>query len=222
MKKGILSITAIALFSGALLFSGCGKDDVTAPSITLTGSNSITVGLGDTYTDLGATANDDTDGDITTSITKTGDVNTTQVGTYTITYSVSDAAGNAATEVTRTVKVTSDKLAGGYDVSDVTTGTNPGTYTYTVAVSQSSTDYNKIYISNFGGFGASVSVYATVNGSVITIPSQSPSGMVVSGTISGSGQYTNSGSIFKITNVTYSAAYTGGGADNGNAAYTKL
>ena len=34
------------------------------------------------------------------------DVNT--VGTYTVTYNVSDAAGNAATQVTRTVNITPD------------------------------------------------------------------------------------------------------------------
>ena len=36
----------------------------------------------------------------------TVDVNT--VGTYTVTYNVSDAAGNAATQVTRTVNITPD------------------------------------------------------------------------------------------------------------------
>ena len=34
------------------------------------------------------------------------DVNT--VGTYTVTYNVSDAAGNAATQVTRTINITPD------------------------------------------------------------------------------------------------------------------
>ena len=36
----------------------------------------------------------------------TVDINT--VGTYTVTYNVSDAAGNAATQVTRTVNITPD------------------------------------------------------------------------------------------------------------------
>ncbi|MDZ4227052.1 MAG: DUF5011 domain-containing protein, partial [Patescibacteria group bacterium] len=49
---------------------------------------------------------DDRDGDITADIVVGGDtVDTDTVGEYTITYKVSDAAGNAADEVTRTVIV---------------------------------------------------------------------------------------------------------------------
>src|SRR5699024_11911616 len=41
-----------------------------------------------------ATAEDNVDGDITDDIEITGEVNTNKVGDYTITYTVSDAAGN--------------------------------------------------------------------------------------------------------------------------------
>jgi|GEM_PF-2448114 len=61
---------------------------------------------GDTYTDAGAMATDDVDGDLTSSIVVGGDtVDTSTPGTYTVTYNVSDAAGNAAEEVIRTVIV---------------------------------------------------------------------------------------------------------------------
>ena len=80
--------------------------DIVAPVITLTGSATMNVILGDTFTDPGATATDDVDGDITANIVVAGDtVDTNTVATYTITYNVSDAAGNAAAEVTRTVIV---------------------------------------------------------------------------------------------------------------------
>ena len=80
--------------------------DIVAPVITLTGSDTINVTLGDAFTDPGATATDNVDGDITTSIVVSGDtVDVNTAGTYTITYNVSDAAGNPATEVTRTVIV---------------------------------------------------------------------------------------------------------------------
>ena len=83
-----------------------GGGDTTPPVITLNGSASITLNVGDTYNELGATALDDTDGDITSSIVIGGDtVNTAVAGTYVVTYNVSDAAGNAATEVTRSVTV---------------------------------------------------------------------------------------------------------------------
>ena len=79
--------------------------DTTAPIINLVGDAAVAHGLGTTYTDAGAIAADDVDGDITSSITARGTVNTNTAGTYTITYSVSDAAGNAATQITRTVTV---------------------------------------------------------------------------------------------------------------------
>jgi hypothetical protein len=79
--------------------------DTTPPAITLIGLSSITINQGDTYTDEGATATDDTDGDITTNIITVNPVDTATAGTYTITYNVSDIAGNPATEVTRSVVV---------------------------------------------------------------------------------------------------------------------
>ncbi len=82
--------------------------DNTAPVITLIGSSSISHTLGNSYTDDGATALDNTDGDLTSSIAIVNPVDINVAGTYIITYNVSDAAGNAATEVTRTVSVSSD------------------------------------------------------------------------------------------------------------------
>jgi hypothetical protein len=86
--------------------SGTGSSvvDQTAPVITLNGNSTMTIAKGGTWTDPGATATDDTDGDISANIVKTGTVNTNTVGSYTITYTVTDAAGNATT-VTRTVSV---------------------------------------------------------------------------------------------------------------------
>ena len=80
-------------------------DDTTDPVITLVGSATVTLTVGQSYTDAGATASDNKDGNITANIVTTGTVNTAIAGTYTITYNVSDAAGNTATPVTRTVIV---------------------------------------------------------------------------------------------------------------------
>ncbi|MAD98701.1 MAG: hypothetical protein CMB99_15365 [Flavobacteriaceae bacterium] len=86
--------------------------DTTAPVITLTGDATVNIEIGSTYNDAGATANDDTDGDITGNINTVNPVNTSVAATYTVTYNVSDAAGNAATEVTRTVNVIDVALSG--------------------------------------------------------------------------------------------------------------
>lgn len=79
--------------------------DTTAPVITLSGSTPVAHQQGTAYTDAGATANDTVDGNITANIVVTGSVNTAVAGTYVLTYNVSDAAGNNATAVTRTVNV---------------------------------------------------------------------------------------------------------------------
>ena len=80
--------------------------DHTIPVITRVGDTTVSLELGSTYTDAGATAVDNIDGTITSSIVAdTSAVNVNAAGTYTVTYNVSDAAGNAATQVTRTVQV---------------------------------------------------------------------------------------------------------------------
>jgi hypothetical protein len=82
--------------------------DLISPSIVLIGDVTITLMVGNTYTDAGATATDNINGTITGNIITTGTVNTAVPGTYTITYNVSDAAGNAATPIIRTVIVLAD------------------------------------------------------------------------------------------------------------------
>lgn len=69
--------------------------DSIRPVITLKGFNPDTVDLGSgVYADSGATAMDNIDGDITANIIKTGTVNTTAVGSYTLKYTIADAWGN--------------------------------------------------------------------------------------------------------------------------------
>jgi hypothetical protein len=167
MKRRISLIALVAFTAGAMLMTGCKKDDTTAPTISLTGGDQ-TVSLGSTYSEPGYTANDDEDGDITSSVTVSGTVNTGQTGTYPITYTVSDAAGNSTTE-TRTVTVKNDADAfGGTYSADDTCQVSP-VAPYTATVTPSSTVNNRITIANFGGFGQSISITATVATSTSTI-----------------------------------------------------
>ena len=82
--------------------------DTAAPVITLIGAATINLNVGETYNELGATATDNFDGNLTSSIVTTGTVNTNSAGTYLVNYNVIDSSGNAATQVTRTVNVTAD------------------------------------------------------------------------------------------------------------------
>jgi len=97
------------LLASLILILSCNivraEADLTPPTITLLGETSVALSVGDTYVDAGASANDDVDGDITSKIVVNNLVNTSVAGNYTVTYNVSDVAGNNATEVTRSVVV---------------------------------------------------------------------------------------------------------------------
>ncbi len=96
----------LVLVAVATILSACNNgSDITAPVISLSGTSTVTVEAGSVYTDAGAAAIDDSDGNITTGIATVNPVNTAIVGSYTVTYNVSDISGNAASEVTRTVNV---------------------------------------------------------------------------------------------------------------------
>jgi hypothetical protein len=77
--------------------------DTTRPVITLSGANPLTVECHTSFTDPGASGSDNCDTTVAVSASGSVDVNTP--GTYTITYNATDAAGNAAVPVTRTVNV---------------------------------------------------------------------------------------------------------------------
>ncbi|MCG8501683.1 MAG: S-layer homology domain-containing protein [Firmicutes bacterium] len=79
--------------------------DVTKPVILLNGQEKNYVELGSTYADAGATAADNHDGDISGSIVADNPVNAGAVGEYTVSFHVTDTAGNDAQTVRRTVYV---------------------------------------------------------------------------------------------------------------------
>lgn len=71
--------------------------DTTPPVITLSGNAEMTIQSGDHFSDPGYTAQDAGDGDVTASVTTSGTVDPGTPGDYTITYSVTDSAGNTGT-----------------------------------------------------------------------------------------------------------------------------
>jgi len=90
-----------------------GLGDRRAPVIQLSGDANVVLPAGSSYEDPGATAMDDIDGDLTEAIQTSGNFNANIVGTYTLTYSVSDKANNQATAI-RTIKVgVNDRTGGG-------------------------------------------------------------------------------------------------------------
>jgi hypothetical protein len=74
------------------------------PVITLIGPATLVLVVGDTYDEPGATAQDPEDGDLTDRIVVDDPVDTAVPGTYMVTYTVEDSAGNQA-QAQRTVIV---------------------------------------------------------------------------------------------------------------------
>jgi hypothetical protein len=103
-QDGITKVTYILIVNAP---------DITVPVITLVGNETVNLTNGASYNDAGATASDNIDGDLTNDIVVTisnnvnagTTLNTAVAGTYTYHYNVSDTAGNAAQEKTRTVVV---------------------------------------------------------------------------------------------------------------------
>jgi len=85
------------------------SSDVIPPVVTLVGDAAMQINVNDSFTDPGATAADPSTGsgqatDLTAGIVVTGAVDTATEGLYTLTYTVTDAAGNTAS-VSRVVTV---------------------------------------------------------------------------------------------------------------------
>lgn len=208
MKKNILAVTAF-LLAGTVIFTSCKKDDITDPVVTLNGNSEMTVSLQGTFTDPGATADDNKDGTI--SPTTTGSVNTNLKGVYEITYTATDAAGNSAS-VTRRVNVVNDAdgLNGSYAVAGTQTAGGSGTYSYTQNITASTTRNNRVIFGKFGDYQGNTSIYADIiGGSSIDMPSQTAimvGNPAANRTFSGTGN--KSGNVLTLT---YTEVTAGGG-----------
>ena len=87
--------------------------DTTPPVIELNGAASVSVAWGGSYDDSGASVSDNVDASRT--ISGIGSVNTSKPGVYTLTFDATDAAGNVATQVIRTITVSAPSSTPGAD-----------------------------------------------------------------------------------------------------------
>ncbi len=78
--------------------------DFAAPVITLSGESRIYVKVGESYKEPGYAVSDNVDGNLSSKVSVSGNVDTSKMGRNTLTYTVTDAAGNTAT-ATRSVYV---------------------------------------------------------------------------------------------------------------------
>jgi len=140
--------------------------DTTSPVITLTGSNPQIVEQGNVYTEFGATAFDNINGNLTSLITiNSSAVNTLLLGTYPVNYSVSDNAGNIGT-ATRWVNVV-DTTAPLIDTISDDSITENKNYEYQVEA----TDLNSLSYSISGASWLSINLAGLISGTAPSVSS---------------------------------------------------
>ncbi len=220
MKKLSLLFAGIMIVSSAVFFTSC-KEDIEKPVITLKGDAEMDLVLNATFTDPGYTATDNVDGDLTASVTVTGTVNKNLAGTYMLTYSVTDVAGNVGIE-TRKVTVKNDAASWGstnYSAVDTEDGTQYSAQIRTVNVSEILN--NRLIFVKFSD-REDANVLADISGNTINVPVQK----ITCGSGPGEPQertFEGSGTI-NPTNYTITINYTivvGSATINCNTIYTK-
>ena len=116
IQQALIAVAGVAAISA---ITDDGYNDDVPPVITINGSNPASVELGTTYSDAGATAMDAFHG--STPVTVSSNVDTSSVGSYTVTYTATDLDNNTAT-ASRTVNVVDTTAP-----VVVVTGDNPAT-----------------------------------------------------------------------------------------------
>ncbi len=179
----------ILFLSGFLLITftqqSCKQTDDTPPVITLVGDTLIDDHvLNVAYVDQGATATDETDGNITSSIYVENNVNENLMGEYEVIYKVVDQAGNEAFPVKRRVQVINqaNPYIDFYSVFESDVYSTEDTCSYLTYVDVDSTINQRIILYGFA-CNPEYTCFVNILDTVLVLPYQ---------------QYTNSATTFTI------------------------
>jgi len=176
------------------------KETNVGPIITLNGDRTVTMTAGEDYTDLGATADGDEEVTVDTS-----NLDTTVVGTYTVSYSATDTEGYTRVE-NRFVKVVApEEWTPGYTTVPVTLGDKLHLNVSSLTLGQkyvfdfSQTRGKDFRLSNDGTTELTDGVIEAENTLVYTVPSDFNSPLYYY-----SPNTPNIGGYFRVNNVVYS------------------
>lgn len=212
-KKGCTDNTATNYNSSAK------KDDGTclyAPIITMNGAATVTLNVGDTYTDAGATAVNKDGTSVT--VTTTNTVDATTKGTYTVTYTASNANGTATATRTVNVVIAQDNWLVSWNLtSDCGATAFPLASAPVISAGANATSLNIDNMFNLIGGTAT----ATISGTHITIPQQTVDATVGQITFSGTGTMNDQGNIIVVTYTYDNNAPLIGGSGTCTATYVK-
>jgi hypothetical protein len=239
MKKTLLLLLVPAVLVGS--FSSCKKKGCTDPSatnyneeakkddesctyvpiISLNGPAQITIELGDTYEELGATATNKDGSTVNVVIEASSDeVNTAVTGTYTITYSATNDYGKSS--VTRTVNVVvgSSSWVGSWVVTDDCSNTR---FPLHANPEISLSGGNGLLIENKFDYLSVIfgTATATIDNEVITVPEQTYSNNGVTIIFSGTGTMNATGTSFTINYSYNNTTPLIGGSGTCTATYEK-
>ncbi|MFT5859544.1 MAG: hypothetical protein ACI865_001647 [Flavobacteriaceae bacterium] len=231
MKKLLLLLTAILSIGvisckkkgctdpAAVNYSADAKKDDESckftPTIVITGNQTMTVLVGDTYTDAGATATN-ADGSAANVTTDISQINTSVVGSFVVSYSAANENGTSTAE--RTVNVVFGQaswLGTGAVTDDCNFALFPLANAPVISAGGSATE---LVISNmFDLVGGSVN--ATINGASITIPQQTVNITLGNIILSGTGTMNASGTEFVVDYTYDNTTPIIGGTGNCTATY---
>ncbi|WP_070138085.1 DUF5011 domain-containing protein [Crocinitomix algicola] len=187
--------TGLAFAVIALVMMACRKKDI-QPVIKLNGAKEVTLSLGESYVEAGASAMDNRDGDISDDILISGVVNKNKVGEYRVFYDVEDQEGNQAATAIRFVNVVNDAdfMIGTYEATPTCTGTMTAGQ-YHTSIRTSLTQNNEIIIRRVLFTVEDEPVIGKISGNDIIIPSQE----IGDHTVSGSGTIIDNDFILNVT-----------------------
>jgi hypothetical protein len=205
----------LILFALLTITYSCKKKKI-APTLTLIGESSITLCLGDVFTDPGAESIDAYDDDISADIESIGSVNVDSVGSYSIEYTSTDKNDNTSV-LTRTVNISVcvSNLLGDYNVDD-----DCGSQLADIHTISAGANENEIIIDNVvtlvGG-----QVTGTLSGSTITVPEQEIDLTAGKFTISGNGTVNSSATEINFDYTWNNSVPFLGGSGTCTATYSK-
>jgi hypothetical protein len=181
---------------------GCAENDDVPPVITLNGPDTLVNILNLEYNDPGATAVDETDGDLTSNIFVDNQVDEDRVGEYTVTYWVVDNAGNEAPEVSRIVYVANEALPflGEYSAAETQIFPASEVCNYPVFIWQDSTVNNRIIFFDFA-CNSQRPIYADISDTLLIVPFQVVQDSIVDMSIQGSGIINDSLAYIEYTRI---------------------
>jgi hypothetical protein len=212
-KKGCIDEAATNFNSEAK------KDDGSCtftPDISLNGATSITIAIGATYEELGATATnkDGSSVDVTTIST----VDNTKTGTYSVTYSATNENGTATAIRTVIVVIDQSTYLGEWSVnSDCGATSFPLSGTADFMIGATTSDIN---IDGFFSLVGGTAV-GTISGNTITIPNQTINITLGDITFSGSGTMNATGTEMVINYDYETVTFLGTDIGSCTATYTK-